>query len=430
MKRKILSLLVVLCLVMSSMTCLSWGAGGTGTSYKTAMRKTENYMIKKLSQPGYGDEWYIIGLARGGAAVKDSTYETYYNNLVKEVKKCKGILDKRKYTEYSRVCLAVTAIGKDPRNVGGYNLLKKLADFENVKWQGINGPIWALIALDSDMYKIPTVKSVEVQTTRDLLIKEILDQEIEGGGFSLDGKKPDSDITGMAIQALAGYMNRSDVKTAVGRALTVLSDMQKADGGFDSWGTKNAESNCQVIVGLTALGIDPTKDDRFIRNGKSVLDALLTYYDENSGGFRHVNTSTAGYKPEVNSMATEQGYYTLVAYDRLLGGKRSLYDMTDGKTISKPKKAVILSLKSTKTKTVTIKWKKISGAKGYQIRYAANSKFTGSKTVAASKSSTVKTIKSLKKGKTYYVKVRAYKTDVKGNRIYGSYSTVQRVKVK
>ncbi len=86
------------------------------------------------------------------------------------------------------MCLAVTAIGKDPRNVGGYNLLKKLADFENVKWQGINGPIWALIALDSDMYKIPTVKSVEVQTTRDLLIKEILDQEIEGGGFSLDGK--------------------------------------------------------------------------------------------------------------------------------------------------------------------------------------------------------------------------------------------------
>lgn len=119
-----------------------------------------------------------------------------------------------------------------------------------------------------------------------------------------------------------------------------------------------------MIVGLTALGIDPTKDDRFIRNGKSVLDALLTYYDENSGGFRHVNTSTAGYKPEVNSMATEQGYYTLVAYDRLLDGKRSLYDMTDGKTISKPKKAVILSLKSTKTKTVTIKWKKISGAKG------------------------------------------------------------------
>ncbi len=90
MKRKILSLLVVLCLVMSSMTCFSWGAGGTGTSYKTAMRKTENYMIKKLSQPGYGDEWYIIGLARGGAAVKDSTYETYYNNLVKEVKSVKA----------------------------------------------------------------------------------------------------------------------------------------------------------------------------------------------------------------------------------------------------------------------------------------------------------------------------------------------------
>lgn len=430
MKKKILATLVILCLMLSSMTCLSWAADSGAVSYKTAMSKTESYMIGKLQNPGYNDEWYIIGLARGGAAVSDSAYNTYYNNLVKEVKNAKGVLDKRKYTEYSRVILALTAIGKDPKNVGGYNLLEKLADFENVKWQGINGPIWALIALDSKMYEIPTVRDVEVQTTRDLLIKEILSQEIEGGGFSLDGKTPDSDITGMAIQALSGYMNRTDVKAAVERALAVLSDMQKADGGFASFGTKNAESNCQVIVALTTLGIDPTKDDRFIRNGKSVLDALLTYYVSETGGFRHVNTSTAGYKPVVNSMSTEQGYYTLVAYDRLLNGKSSLYDMTDGKTLSKPGKVTISSLKSTKTKTMTVKWKKLSSVAGVQIRYAANSKFTGSKTVTASKSATAATIKGLKKGKTYYVKARAYKSDVKGNKIYGSYSTVKKVKVK
>ena len=95
----------------------------------------------------------------------------------------------------------------------------------------------------------------------------------------------------MAVQALSGYMDRSDVKAAVDRAVEVLSYMQKADGTFASWGTKNAESICQVIVALAALDIDPVKDDRFIRNGNTVIDALLTFYDEN-GGFRHVNTST------------------------------------------------------------------------------------------------------------------------------------------
>lgn len=429
MKKKILSLLVVLCLVMSSVTAMSMAADSQTTAYKTAMSKTESYMIKKLSNPGYNDEWYVIGLARGSAAVSDAAYQTYYKNLEKAVKNSKGILDKKKYTEYSRVILALTAIEKDPSNVGGYNLLEKLADFENVRWQGINGSIWALIALDSGMYEIPTVKDVKVQTTRDLLIKDILDQEIDGGGFSLDGKIADSDITGMAIQALAGYVNRSDVKAAVDRALNALSDMQKADGGFASFGTKNAESNCQVIVALTALGIDPAKDTRFIRNDKSVLDALMTYYVED-GGFRHVNKSTGGYQPVVNSMATEQGFYALVAYDRFLNGKSSLYDMTDGKTISKPGKSTITSLKSTKTKTLTVKWKKISSAKGYQVRYAQNSKFTGSKSLTVSKSTLQKTVKSLQKGKTYYVKVRAYKTDVKGGKIYGSYSTAKKVKVK
>ena len=104
--------------------------------------------------------------------------------------------------------------------------------------------------------------------------------------------------------------------------------------------------------------------------------------------------------------------------------------MTDGKAVSKPNKAIITSLKSPKAKTLTVKWKQVPSAEGYQIKYAANSKFSGSKTKAAAKSATAKTIKSLKKGKIYYVKVRAFKNDVKGNKIYGSYSAAKKVKVK
>lgn len=81
---------------------------------------------------------------------------------------------------------------------------------------------------------------------------------------------------------------------------------------------------------------------------------------------------------------------------------------------------------------MTVKWKNNSKvSKGYQICYAANGKFTGSKavTVTSAKAS-AKTIKSLKKGKTYYVKVRAYRTDRDGSRLYGNYSAVKKVKVK
>ena len=105
--------------------------------------------------------------------------------------------------------------------------------------------------------------------------------------------------------------------------------------------------------------------------------------------------------------------------------------MTDGeKPLAKPAKAAISSLKSSKAKTFVVKWKKVTNASGYQIVYSTNSKFTASKTVSASKSTLSKTVKSLKSGKTYYVKVRAYRTDAKGNKLYGSYSLIKKVKVK
>ena len=78
----------------------------------------------------------------------------------------------------------------------------------------------------------------------------------------------------------------------------------------------------QVIVALTALEIDPDQDERFIKNGVSVWDALLTYYIP-GGGFRHVLDG------DLDGMSTEQGYYAMTAYYRMLEKKTSLYDMTD-----------------------------------------------------------------------------------------------------
>ncbi len=427
--KKILSVFLSLTMAFTLVLSSAASAHGASVSWKTAMSKTESYMTKKLANPTYGDEWALLGLARNGAAVTDATYNKYYKNLGKVLADKKGVLDARKYSEYSKVILTLTAMGKDPTNVGGYNLFEKLADFEMVKKQGINGPVWALLALDCDGYEIPKVEGISQVTSRELLIENILSQEKEGGGFALTGDVADVDITAMVLSALAPYRTRTDVGTVVDRAIAVLSEKQMADGGFETLKTANAESNVQVIVALTSLGIDPHKDKRFIKNGKSVLDALLTYY-ATGGGFRHVNKSTVGYEPVVNGLATAQGYYGLTAYSRFLNGKNTLYDMRDGKTIARPIKPTISSLKSLKTKQLTVKWKKISGVKGYQLVYAANSKFTASKTATATASSVQKTIKSLKKGKTYYVKIRAYKDDGEGGKLYGEYCSAKKVKVK
>ena len=281
--------------------------------------KTTGDFMSKLGTPtvnSTGGEWMVIGLARSGRTVPAG----YYDNVVEYVK-AKADANERlhpaKVTDNARVILALTAIGKDVTNVGGHNLLKGLDNMAYVQTQGINGPIFTLIALDSHNY--PTMGDV----TREKLIGVILAAQLSDGGWNLSGENADPDMTAMAIQALAPYYKTNEtVKAAVDKALEALSALQRNDGGFGSWGTVNSESCAQVIVALTALGIDPTIDSRFIKNGNTVLDALAGFY-VTGGGFRH----TAG--GERNGMATEQGYYALAAYYRFVNAQTRLYDMTD-----------------------------------------------------------------------------------------------------
>ena len=287
--------------------------------------KTTGDYLSKLGTPGVGSiggEWMVLGLARSGRAVPSG----YYDNVVKHVReniRSDGRLDRTKTTENARIILALTAMGKDPTNVGGYNLLDGFYNMRDcLKKQGVNVPIFALLALDSHNYT-PTHNDV----TRDGLVELILSDQVKAdGGWALEGadaKASDVDMTAMAIQSLAPYYDTDPtVREAVDKALVLLSSKQQAGGGFTSWGSANSESCAQVIVALTALGIDPASDSRFIKNGATMLDALCSYYVE-GGGFKHTSDGT------LNGMATEQGYYALAAYYRLVNKQTSLYDMTD-----------------------------------------------------------------------------------------------------
>lgn len=287
----------------------------------TAYAGTENtasYILNKVQNPGVGSvggEWVVLGLARGEITVPDGYFENYYDNVEKYVRQREGILHRKKYTEYSRVVLALTAIGKNPANVGGYNLISPLLDYEKNTWQGINGAIFALIALDSADY--PTEGGIRQQ-----YVNYILDNQTNSGGWSLDGYSSDIDTTAMAVCALSNYRDNERVESALINAANFISDVQLESGGFASGGVENCESTAQVIVALCELGIN-IKDDRFVKGGNTAVDCLMRYC-LSDGSFCHIADDKSA-----NQMATEQAFYALVALDRISKNKTSLYDMSD-----------------------------------------------------------------------------------------------------
>ena len=270
-----------------------------------------------------GGEWAVIGLARSGYDIPDRYYTDYYAAIEAHVSACSGKLHEKKYTEYSRLILALTAIGRDARQVAGYDLTVPLGDYEKTIWQGVNGPIWALLALDCGDYPMPQNPQAETQATRQMYIDYILQCQCSDGGWSLSGGAlSDADLTGMALQALAKYQDQPAVAAATAQALSCMSRQQDETGGFSSWGTSNSESCVQMLVALCELGL-PLDDARFVKNGHTLLDALMNYYQPGQG-FVHTLGGTGS-----DQMATEQGLYALAAVQRAAAGRSSLYRMDD-----------------------------------------------------------------------------------------------------
>lgn len=332
---KCCSFLLVAALLLSSITCIVQAAdtevySETKTAdtlnpdIDTVIQKVRSYILSKDSNPDSSGTWNVIGINRSSLGASTKYNQAYYENVYTELESKNWVLTTSKYTEYSKLILGLTAIGKDATNINGHNLLSYLSDFSKVTKQGFNGPVWALIALNCHpSYSIPTKAGVTEQTTEEGLIQYLLAGETTSGGWALSGDKPDADVTGMTIQALSAYYGkRDDVTGAIDRALLWLSESQMESGGYGTMDEETAESAAQIITALASIGLDPAQDERFIKNGKWPLTGLFQYYLP-EGGFMHVAGGV------VNGIATEQGLYAAVAYKRMQQGKTFLYDMSD-----------------------------------------------------------------------------------------------------
>ena len=299
-------------------------------------------------------DWYPFGLARAGMSDNFEGYLASANDYITKKYATTDKLSKAKATEWHRIALAVSACGGDPRLAGNDSNIDLIADGtynrvdSNGKGilgkQGINGYIWALIALDSKMYAVPEGAYYD----RGNIIVALLERQLSDGGWSLIGNNADPDITAMTITALAPYYNSEvkytyrnrnidsngkitfTVRQCVDRALNALALLQQPDGDFISWGTQNCESTVWVAVALSSLGRDVTKQTEFIKNGNTLIDGILKYKNAD-GGFIHSFTYDAdnpSSKPDKsNTMTGEQVLYGITALLRLQNGERRLFDL-------------------------------------------------------------------------------------------------------
>ena len=281
-------------------------------------------------------EWYIFALSQYGSFDLSPYHKTLHHVLDRMNRIVSGV-ELEKYT------LLDMAMGYDvsrfqPDDLAG-----------SVGTQGIMSYVFGLHLLNNGL---------EIHDcTAEETVRALLSMQLEDGGWAISGSYSDVDVTSMTLQSLVPYVTRealsgspaadassdstpantsagaiypyaptisdalrADVTAAADRAIALLASRQNDNAGFSSYGAENVESSAQVLVALSALGIDVCSDPRFVRNSRTVLDAIADYRLAD-GSFAHV----AG--GESNANATQQVCYACVAYLRFRGGQPPLYDL-------------------------------------------------------------------------------------------------------
>lgn len=259
------------------------------------------YITEKHSTDGYayGDEWLIYALLRNGVEISSDVQDAYYQSAAAEVKKWNA---DQKPTDIERVALALTAMGKDITDVDGTDLVSMICNSKKLS-DGSNELIYALMALDAANAAIPA----DAKWSRNTIIEAMLSFQNENGGFGLTGKDNTSvDMTAMALQALAPYQERTEVKEAIDRAVSCLKEEMRDDFGYGT-----SESTAQVLLALSCLGIDPTSAEVGFGTPNFNMITNLMKYRQNDGGFSHLSNLTKS-----QEMSTVQVLQALDAYKK------------------------------------------------------------------------------------------------------------------
>lgn len=300
MKTLRMLLALLLCVTMLSGLCVPVSA--EETELDKLISETANALSSVNGQPGTvladmdvvtpgssASDWIAITLARCNVPESYSQYLDALQKYVEARYAEDGGLHDVKATEYHRISLVVLSLGGDPTNFGTKPdgtpidlIADGTYDFgeKELGLQGLNGWIWALIALDASGVEVPE----DARYSRQDMIDAIINAQNDDGSFALDKGNGDVDITAMALQALSPYVGRYDRE--ITNTVNWLS-LKMSDNCTFFYGTsESSESLSQVIMAVTALNWGVGDMVGFVRDGQTMYTALNRFRCEN-GLYKH-----------------------------------------------------------------------------------------------------------------------------------------------
>ena len=305
------------------------------------------------------DDWQIVDVTAAGRSADLLNSESYKADAIE-----------RAYTstepgEIAKIGLALSNLGSDISSLtasGGeaFSISNKITEIGIDNMGYATTAMYALCALDAANYK---------GEFKEELLSYILSSRMPDGiwGYSWDGVNyADYDTTAVALSAFAPYYTAdnaesagvsggvyTEILTAVDTIVEKLSNAWKT-GEYIS----NANTDAMLIVGLSAVGVDPEEDSRFTGDNGGIVSSLLGFALEDNSGFGYLDNV------ELNSYATEQGLRALAAYNGFVqkSGAFSVYsyaDVENVQTSTEPRPTVTPSEKPTDVRAITVSFQLI-----------------------------------------------------------------------
>lgn len=248
--------------------------------------------------------------------LSDNAKQEFINESIKLISKTD------KDTDLAKAILALTSQGKDAKNLYKVNNNNKIDAIKRLNKSDHSPSAWSA-PYTLMVYNINEYKNREKEIN---LVNALISSQGENGAWDEYGT---IDTTANAISGLSFYLNDEDllikekVNTSIENALNYLSSQQNSDGSFsDTWNGRNSNSTAMVAIALCASGVDVENDTRFVKEGNTIIDGLLSFALDDNTGFGHIdNTSLSDY-------STEQSFRALIA---LLGviTTKSAYNVCD-----------------------------------------------------------------------------------------------------
>ena len=275
---------------------------------ETSARKALMEAIAKTYR-NKSEDWVVFDMAayaKCGFGDNTTDTENYLNLTINELAGTSPLATDRAKAEIILAALGIDSTKLTPLDGAEYSNAAKLAAM-NLGTSHYTAP-WVLLAEQAGQLKLTDAQRANMIA----LLTDSANLGKDGLFFTKWAGETyaDPDTTGTALTALAAYADRAAVKSFIDKAVAGLSKAQNSNGSYG-----NVNSDAMVIIGLAAVGIDPASDERFVKGGCSLADALLLYVNDGQNGF------TAGYisgtqGEKAQALATEQGFRALVTLEQ------------------------------------------------------------------------------------------------------------------